>query len=257
MDIKIVGLAGSPRKGRNSEFLLKKALEAAEEQGHTKSLPGKVETEMLSLATLKVGFCKGCNRCDRSEENETRFCPAQDDDLQLIVEKMLTADGLIFSVPLYIGGMTAQMKAFIDRLEVIGGASQRKHLFQGFRNKVAGTIVQGTFRNGGQEITWMSFMSFFMYRSMIPVGTMEGHNPSGAYGGMGVGYPHGGSLSKGNALEKDELGIHSCRLLGRRVALVAKMLKPYAALEREEFIEWYRSNPSIRLDRAMPGYEKH
>jgi len=73
MDIKIVGLAGSPRKGRNSEFLLKKALEGAEELGHTKSLPGRVETEMLSLADLKVNFCKGCNRCDRSEEDEKRY----------------------------------------------------------------------------------------------------------------------------------------------------------------------------------------
>jgi multimeric flavodoxin WrbA len=256
MDIKIIGLAGSPRKGRNTEFMLKKALEGAEELGHTKSLPGKVETELLSLAKFNIGFCKGCNRCDRSNEDEKRYCPAIDDDLPIVLDKMLAADAFIFAVPLYIGGMPAQMKAFIDRMEVIGGASKRNNLFQGFRNKVAGTIVQGTFRNAGQELTWVSFMSFFMYRNLIPVGTMDGHNPAGPYGGMGVGYPHGGSLSKGLPLEKDELGIHACRVLGRRVALVAKMLKPIAALEREEFIDYYRTTPGIHLDSVMPGYDK-
>jgi len=74
---------------------------------------------------------------------------------------------------------------------------------------------------------------------MIPVGSMEGHSPAGPFGGMGVGYPYGWATSPGNVLENDELGIKSCRDLGRRVALVAKMIKPYAALEREEWIQWH------------------
>jgi len=54
MDIRILGIAGSPRKGRNSEFLLKEALKAAKELGHTKTLTGEVTTEMVCLSELKV-----------------------------------------------------------------------------------------------------------------------------------------------------------------------------------------------------------
>jgi multimeric flavodoxin WrbA len=239
MDIKIVGLAGSPRKNRNSEFLLKKALEGAEELGHTESLPGKVVTEMLSLAALKVEFCKGCARCDTAGEEEKRYCLSIDDDLPIIIDKMLGADGIILSVPVYVGDVTAQMKAFMDRCEVISAGSKRKWLIQGFRNKVGGAIVQGTLRQGGQEGTWATIIRYFIFKNMIPVGSMEGHSPAGPFGGMGVGYPYGWATSPGNALEKDELGIKSCRDLGRRVALVAKMIKPFAAIEREEWVKWH------------------
>lgn len=239
MDIKIVGLAGSPRKGRNTEFLLRKALQAAEELGHTKSLPGKVETEMLSLATLKVDFCKGCVRCTKAEPEEKRCCPGTPgDDFSFILDKMLGADGIILAVPVYIADVTAQMKAFMDRCNVTSAGSKRKWLVQAFRNKVGGAIVQGTLRHGGQELTWATIHRFFIFKNMIPVGAMEYHSPAGPFGGMGVGYPHGWAKSEGNALEKDELGIQSCRDLGRRVALVAKMLKPHASMEREEWIKW-------------------
>jgi multimeric flavodoxin WrbA len=239
MDIKIVGLAGSPRKGRNTEFLLQKALEGAVELGHTKSLPGKVETEMLSLATLRVEFCIACERCNLSGEEEKRYCPATDDDLPIILDKMLAADAVILSVPVYVGDVTAQMKAFMDRCETISAGSKRKWLIQGLRNKVGGAIVQGTLRQGGQEGTWATIVRYFIFKNMIPVGSMEGHSPAGPFGGMGVGYPYGWATSPGNVLENDELGIKSCRDLGRRVALVAKMIKPYAALEREEWIQWH------------------
>jgi len=245
MDIKIVGLSGSPRKGRNSEFLLKKALEGAEELGHTESLPGKVGTEMLSLATLKVEYCTGCVNCDRAKEEEKRYCLATDDDLPIIMDKMLAADGIILSVPVYVGDVTAQMKAFMDRCEVVSAGSKRKRLVQGFRNKVGGAIVQGTLRHGGQEGTWATIHRFFVFKNMIPVGSMEGHSPAGPFGGMGVGYPYGWdglsrrTISPGNASENDKLGIKSCRDLGRRVALVSKMLKQYAAVERDEWIKWH------------------
>jgi multimeric flavodoxin WrbA len=237
MDIKIVGLAGSPRMGRNSEFFLQKALEGAEALGNTKSLPGKVETEMLSLATLKVEFCTGCTRCSQAEEGK-QYCFSIDDDLPIIIEKMLGADGIILSVPVYVGDVTAQMKAFMDRCMVIGSGVRRKWLLQGFRNKVGGAIVQGTMRHGGQEGTWATIMRFFIFKNMIPVGSKETRSPAGPFGGMGVGYPYGRTTSPGNPLESDELGIKSCRELGRRVALVAKMIKPYAAIEREEWIGW-------------------
>jgi len=74
---------------------------------------------------------------------------------------------------------------------------------------------------------------------MIPVGAMEGHSAAGPWGGLGIGYPHGWAISPGNALEKDELAIKSSRDLGRRVAIITKIMKPYAATERNEFIKYH------------------
>jgi multimeric flavodoxin WrbA len=248
MDIKIVGLSGSPRKGGNSEWLLGKALEGAVELGSTDLLPGDVETEMLSLATLRVECCKGCVSCHNVDDDEEKYCLSIEDDLSVIIDKMLSADGVIFSVPVYAGDVPAQMKAFMDRCEVISSASRRNKLIQGFRNKVGGSIVQGTFRHGGQEGTWATIHRFFILKNMISVGAMESHSPAGPFGGMGVGYPHGWealsrkAISPKTASENDLLAIKSCRDLGKRVALVAKMIKPYASGERREWINLQRES---------------
>ena len=45
-----------------------------------------------------------------------------------------------------------------------------------------------------------------------------------------------------NSLEYDTRGADETRDLGRRLALVTKMIKPYAEREREEFIQWHNKN---------------
>jgi len=53
--VKVLGVSGSPRKGRNTEQLLRAALDAAAELD--------VETELVSLADMKILPCDGCNVC--------------------------------------------------------------------------------------------------------------------------------------------------------------------------------------------------
>jgi multimeric flavodoxin WrbA len=242
MDIKILGISGSARKGRNTEFFIKKVFEGAQEMGHTESLPGDIETDMISLAAYNIQPCTACVKCDKVGEEEERYCPTIKDDLPIVIDKMLWADAIVLGVPVYVGDVTAQMKILMDRCEVVGSGSKRLKLKVGLRNKVGGAVVQGTLRHGGQEFAAATIHRFFIFKGMIPVGAMEGHSAAGPWGGMGVGYPYGSAISKGNALEKDELGIKACRDLGRRLALVTKMIKPYAAREREEFIEWHNKN---------------
>ncbi len=56
MEIRILGVNGSPVRGGNTELLLAEALNAATE------LPG-VHTESIRLIDRKIADCRHCNWC--------------------------------------------------------------------------------------------------------------------------------------------------------------------------------------------------
>jgi multimeric flavodoxin WrbA len=53
----------------------------------------------------------GCNACFKNESNSC----VQKDDMPLIYEKMAIADMLVIASPVYFYGLSAQLKAVIDR----------------------------------------------------------------------------------------------------------------------------------------------
>ena len=99
--MKVLGILGSPRLGGNSDLLLEQALTGAKDAG--------VETEKIVLRQKKISGCLDCEKC-----NETGICVIKDDMLE-IHKKILAADTVIHSVPVYFWSMTAQMKAYLDR----------------------------------------------------------------------------------------------------------------------------------------------
>ncbi len=100
---RITVLIGSVRKGGNTELL---ARAFAEEAGK------KHEVELVSLADHRIYPCIGCNSCYTSEGN--RCC--QNDDMRPVYEKLRETDVLIIASPVYFYGISAQMKALVDRL---------------------------------------------------------------------------------------------------------------------------------------------
>ena len=52
----------------------------------------------------------------------------QQDDVEVIREKILAADMLVFATPLYYYGMSAQLKTMIDRFCAFNSSLQRKHM---------------------------------------------------------------------------------------------------------------------------------
>ena len=72
------------------------------EAGHT--------VEKSFIANKKVGYCNGCSTCSLHNKS----CP-QKDDMPEILEKMLSADIIVMSTPVYFYTMSAQMKTLIDR----------------------------------------------------------------------------------------------------------------------------------------------
>ena len=100
--MNILIISGSPRKGGNTELLVK-AFEKGASQNH--------HVEIISVREYKVNPCLGCNACFKNEDNSC----AQKDDMTIIYEKMTKADMLVIASPVYFYGLSAQLKAIIDR----------------------------------------------------------------------------------------------------------------------------------------------
>ncbi len=101
--MKIVGINGSPR-GNNSQTLklVEAVLEGTEARG--------ADVELIDLGELDIEYCIGCQVCYAEGE-----C-IQEDDLSDVVAEMIRADGIVLGSPVYINGVTAQLKTVIDRL---------------------------------------------------------------------------------------------------------------------------------------------
>ena len=99
--MNILILAGSPRKDGNTELLAEAFAKGAVENHHV---------EIVSVRDYKVNPCLGCNACFKTDG----IC-AQKDDMAIIYEKMSRADMLVIASPVYFYGISAQLKAVIDR----------------------------------------------------------------------------------------------------------------------------------------------
>ncbi|HJM36421.1 MAG: flavodoxin family protein [Dehalococcoidales bacterium] len=99
---KILGIGGSPRKGGNSDILLKQLLKGARHKG--------VTTEEIQLRDYQFQPCIGCERCRKDKR-----CTGLQDGMQLIYPKIREAGGIVLISPIYSYTVTALMKAFIDR----------------------------------------------------------------------------------------------------------------------------------------------
>jgi multimeric flavodoxin WrbA len=193
--MKIIGVSASPRKNKSTHFLLQQCL--AEIKQAAESLGKTLETELVDLAPLKFNGCISCDKCKKGV-----LC-SQMDDFQQLIPTFADPEvkGIIIATPVYMGSMTSQAKAFIDR-----SVLYRRNGFM-FKDMVGGVITVGGSRNGGQEQTIKAVHAGMMIHDMIIVGN-GGHFGGAAWGNHPDGY------------ENDATGINSVRQLGRRMTEV-------------------------------------
>jgi len=103
--MKVLGLFGSPRRGGNTDILLKEALKGAQSEG--------AEAEDLHLADFNIMPCRECLKCFNDGQ-----CIILD-DMQKIYRKLLEADIIILASPIFFYGVTAWAKALIDRCQAL------------------------------------------------------------------------------------------------------------------------------------------
>ena len=101
---KVVVLVGSMRKYGNTDLLARAFTEGASKYN---------DVEIVSVANYKVNPCIGCNSCFTRKENKC----FQNDDMSAIYEKLRTADIVVIASPVYFYGISAELKAIIDRLQ--------------------------------------------------------------------------------------------------------------------------------------------
>ncbi len=105
--IKALFINGSPRKNKNTDQLLQKALEGAESAG------AEVEKVNLYDHSLRFTGCMSCFLC-KIKGGRKGVCSFKD-DLQPILEKAAEADVLVCGSPNYCGYPSAMYRAFMER----------------------------------------------------------------------------------------------------------------------------------------------
>ena len=98
---KVLVISSSPRRMGNSDLLADAFIEGAREAGHT--------VEKINLHDKKIGFCKGCLGCQK-----TQHCILRD-DMDDILPRMQQAEVIAFASPIYYYEMSGQMKTLLDR----------------------------------------------------------------------------------------------------------------------------------------------
>jgi len=108
---------------------------------------GDVEYEIIALSEYQIGTCRGCKLCfDKGEE----FCPLKD-DRDVLIEKMMTSDGVVFASPNYSFQVSALMKIFLDRLGFVF------HRPRFFGKTFTSIIAQGIY-GGNKIVKYLDFV---------------------------------------------------------------------------------------------------
>jgi multimeric flavodoxin WrbA len=227
MKVKIIGISGSPRNG-NTHILVKESLKAAETLKD-------VETEFIALRDFNIkGGCIPCYKCYRRPDWE-KLCYGYKDDLNDILRKCLTGDGFVFGSPVYWGGLTPLFKMFIDRFQPIFA------LGRAFRNKPAGAVTVALGRAAGQEHAIAEIIREIMFQDMLPVGVQPIWPTEGMASPWGVCAQQGWPDSVPNVVEgskegvkQDKVAFACAKVLGKRVAEMAKVIKAGFTLVNQE-----------------------
>lgn len=105
MPIKVLAFAGSPRRYGNSETLLDWVLSSM-------IADPDVIIEKVPLDDAEINPCRGCNACEKLNK-----C-IQRDGMDIYHDKIIAADIILLSSPIYCMGIASQPKALIDRAQV-------------------------------------------------------------------------------------------------------------------------------------------
>ncbi|MHC5116955.1 MAG: flavodoxin family protein [Planctomycetota bacterium] len=117
--MKVIGINGSPRKGGNTETIIRKTFEPLKAAG--------IQTELIQIGGKAI---RGCTACGKCADMQNRTCVITKDPVNEIIQKMIEADGMILGSPTYFADVSAEMKAVFDTMN---------HFFQ-----ISGMFIVGS-----------------------------------------------------------------------------------------------------------------
>lgn len=135
---KVTVFVGSARK-RLTHYAVRQFLD------HLQSL-GDIDAEIVTLSDHRLETCRGCCVCFKKGEE---FCPLRD-DRDVLFDKIVASDGVVFATPNYSFHVSAITKIFLDRFGFIF------HRPRFFGKTFTSIVAQGIY--GGEKI--VSYLDF-------------------------------------------------------------------------------------------------
>lgn len=105
---KMMIIDGGPRKTFNTAAMLGKIAEGA------RSVSDEIEVKTVRLYDIDYKGCMSCMAC-KLKGKVSNVCKFRD-ALTPILEEVAQADGLVLGSPIYFSEVTAQLRAFLERL---------------------------------------------------------------------------------------------------------------------------------------------
>ncbi len=99
--VRVLGIAGSPRRHGNTETLLDRFLAGAEGAG--------ARVDKVVVSRLDIAGCIECEGC-----HDEGVCVVED-DFQGVNRRLVDSDVIVLASPLFFWNVSAQLKALIDR----------------------------------------------------------------------------------------------------------------------------------------------
>lgn len=189
--MKVLAINGSARKGGNTEQLIRMVFGEVEKEG--------IETELIHIGGKPLRGCIACMKCWESANEQ---CSIKNDAINEYVQKVKGADGIILGSPSYFANVSAELKAFIDRVGMVAKANGDL-----FKRKVGAAVV--AVRRSGEIHVFNSINHFFLIGQMVVAGSSYWNNGSG--------------LNPGD-VQGDKEGIQTMHTLGKNMAWLLKKL---------------------------------
>ena len=139
--MKVIGISGSPRKDGNTDYAIKRTLNIIKKNMF------EADVEFLRVADYHIEHCRGCRYCMEAVE-----CAISDDDLGLLVEKMLASDLIILGAPIYWWGPPGVLKDFIDRTHGFYSDDKR---FEGKKVALISVAATSGFPSHERTMSWL------------------------------------------------------------------------------------------------------
>lgn len=190
-----LAINGSPRRGGNTELLLRTVLEPLSAEGW--------DAEFYQLGGQAIRGCQACSACFT---NHDRRCVMKDDCFNEVMEKIVRADAIIIGSPTYFSDASAETKALLDRAGFVGIANDGL-----LRGKIGAAVV--AVRRGGGIHVFDTINHMFLMSQMVVPGSL--------YWNLGYG------LEK-KEVAYDEEGLANMKNLGKTIALLGKAIQPLA-----------------------------
>ena len=129
MNIKVLGISGSPIKNSNTDRLVKTILDATE-----------IESEFVKLSKINVRPCFACKKCVPDN-----ICKVKD-DFQELSEKIKKAKVLVIGAYTPYGQVDAFTKALLERFWSL------RHVNNLLKGKLCATVLTGLMPNALDQV---------------------------------------------------------------------------------------------------------